>query len=177
MRTLVIASFAAWLPSCAPKMSTAVPEASTDAVTRALDAGAAIAEVEQLHDFFARWFRGELPESDEAFSRFERALAPGFEMVPPSGILLGRDQVLAGVRSAYGSWGGDEAAAIEVRHATTHPVGGGVVRVSYEEWQRRDGVWKGRRSTALLRSATGEGSPSDAVEWIYVHETWMASDD
>ena len=176
MRTLVIASIAAWLPSCAPKMATVMPETSTDPVTGALDARAAIAEVEQLHAFFARWFRGELPETGEAFSRFERALAPEFEMVPPSGVLLRRDQVLAGVRGTYGSWKGDEAAAIEVRHATARPVGNGVVLVSYEEWQRRDGVWKARRSTALLRAATGADSPADAVEWIHVHETWMASD-
>ena len=30
--------------------------------------------------------------------------------------------------------------------------------------------------TALLRAATGADSPADAVEWIHVHETWMASD-
>ena len=136
-----------------------------------LSGDAAVAEVEELHAFFVRWFRGQVAESDAEFERFASALAPEFEMVVPSGSLLTREQVLEGVRGAHGQWRDDGGSRIEVRNAKAHPTGAGVFRVSYEEWQQRAGELKGRRSTALLRQGK-----AGRLEWLHVHETWMASE-
>ena len=161
MRMAAISLTAAWLCSCTPTMSSSEGHPTTHAepAVDELHVGAAIAEVEQLHAFFVGWFRGEVPDSDAAFSRFASALAPRFEMVVPSGSLLVRAQVMLGVRGAYGGWKGDDGATIEIRNAKGEIIGEGLVRVSYEEWQRRSGAWRGRRSTALLRHAARRPAP------------------
>ncbi len=137
-----------------------------------VDAAAAVEEVVDLHRFFAAWFRAELPDTDEAFHRFDRAMAPDFEMVVPSGARITRPDLVAGLRQAHGSWREDAEASIEVRDAEARPLPEGLVLVSYEEWQRGDGGWKGRRSTALLRpSAAAPGG----FLWLHVHETWIGA--
>lgn len=165
MRAAVPSLSAVLLLSCAPAMTDTQPQPAIDEP----DGAAAVAEVEELHSFFVRWFRADVPDSDAEFDRFSSALAAEFEMVVPSGARLGRDAVLAGVRGGHGQWREDEGATIEVREATAHGLGGGLVRVSYEEWQRGAGEWKARRSTALLRGA-GDGR----LEWVHVHETWIS---
>lgn len=168
MRSETTAMALAALCSCAPGMSQAPNRpSSAPAEASALDCATAIAEVESLHAFFVQWFRGELPDTDAAYDRFSSALSPDFEMVVPSGAQLEHAAVLAGVRSAHGQWRDDPTAMIEVRNAKAHALGGGLVRVSYEEWQRTDGAWKGRRSTALLQGR------ADGVTWLHVHETWV----
>ena len=135
-----------------------------------LEGAAAVAEVEALHAFFVRWFMWTVPETETEFERFSSALVADFEMVVPSGARLEREAVLSGVRQGYGQWRGDEGSAIEVREAKARPLGGGLVQVSYEEWQRRGGEWKARRSVALLRRTRERG-----IQWVYVHETWIAN--
>ena len=174
MRTPATSLAAAWFFSCTRAMSPRPTQTTThcESATSERQQSAAVAEVEQLHAFFVRWFRGEVPESEAEFERFASALAPEFEMVVPSGILLARAQVLAGVRGAYGQWQDNEGATIEIRNPKAHAIGGGLIRVSYEEWQQRLGEWKARRSTALLRSIE-----RGRVEWLHVHETWIAGDE
>lgn len=137
---------------------------------QALEPTAAIEEVVDLHRFFAAWFRAELPDTDDAFARFDEVMASDFEMVVPSGARVRRADLVAGLRQAHGSWGDDPDARIEVRGAQARVLAEGLVLVSYEEWQRREGVWTARRSTALLRPAAG--APGGFV-WLQVHETWM----
>jgi hypothetical protein len=140
-----------------------------------IDRKAASTEVVELHEFFTRWFHAELPHSDVEFERLASALAPDFEMVVPSGALIDRSAVLAGVRGAYGQWRGDDEATIEVRNVVARGVGSGLVQVSYEEWQLVGGAWKGRRSTALLRKRTEDDDSGFA--WLHVHETWLPDTD
>jgi hypothetical protein len=63
------------------------------------------AEIETLHGFFLRWYRGE-PGRDR-FARVERALAPGFERLTPEGSIAGRETVLASVRESYDTYDPD----------------------------------------------------------------------
>ena len=134
------------------------PEPSIDAACRA--------EVVRLHRFFDEWFRGVLPDDDAAFAALENALADDFAIVTPGGDRLGRAALLAGLRARHGAARGTDF-AIEVRGVASRPVADGLAVVEYEEWQRRDGAWRGRRSTAVI--AWDRPIP----EWIRVHETWL----
>ena len=46
-------------------------------------------EIVDLHHFFVRWFAGELP--DTAFDAFLTRFSDQFEMVTPSGTVVGKD--------------------------------------------------------------------------------------
>lgn len=124
-------------------------------------------EVEQLHQFFQGWFRGELPDTDEAFARFESVIAERFEMIPPSGRIVERASILEAVR---GQRGKEPAARIWIenhRHCFTI---GNLSQVTYEEWQEMEGVKRGRISSALME--TNEDTPN-GVHWLHLHETWI----
>lgn len=127
-------------------------------------------EVRELHDFFAAWFRGD--REPEAFDRVEGALAPTFRLVRPDGTETDRETVLDGVRAARET----EASSfrIAVRDLRVRRRLDDGCLVTYEEWQRRDGAWDGRRSTALLAR---EPSAPAGVVWIDLQETRTDGDE
>ncbi|MFT4931941.1 MAG: hypothetical protein ACI91T_001827, partial [Natronomonas sp.] len=57
-------------------------------------------EIEDLHAFFVRWYAGRIDRED--FDRLERALAPEFEMISPTGDRSDRAAVLDWIRESYG---------------------------------------------------------------------------
>ena len=57
-------------------------------------------EVIDLHEFFVNWFTGK--EAD--MSRFERALAPHFQIINPSGRLISRPDLLKAMGAAKGQF-------------------------------------------------------------------------
>ncbi|MHC4949005.1 MAG: DUF4440 domain-containing protein [Planctomycetota bacterium] len=127
-------------------------------------------EVEQLHAFFQAWFRGELPPDDEeAFARFADVLAPAFTMIDPAGRAGDRAATLAAVRSGHGAEPGMTIGIRDHRHRLS---GGDLSLVTYEEWQTRGGVTRGRVSSALFRA--NDATPN-GVEWLHVHETWLGA--
>ena len=124
-------------------------------------------EVEQLHAFFQAWFRGELPDTDEAFARFESVMAERFEMIPPSGRIVDRASVLTGVRSAHGR---EPATRIWIENHRHRFTIGNLSQVTYEEWQEMNGEKRGRISSALME--VNENAPN-GVHWLHLHETWL----
>ncbi|MEZ3114569.1 DUF4440 domain-containing protein [Halobaculum sp. MBLA0147] len=130
-------------------------------------------EVVRLHEWFQAWFRGEVPASE--FGRVAAALQPTFRMVTPEGVERDREAVLDGVRAGHGEDADGEPPFVirvrdtRVRHATSDHC-----LVTYEEWQRRDGAWTGRRSTALFAS---EPSAPEGVGWRDLQETWIEERD
>lgn len=128
------------------------------------------AEIETLHGFFVRWYRGE-PGRDR-FARVERALAPGFERLTPEGSIAGRETVLASVREGYDTYDPDSC-EIEIRNVTPVEVREDRALVRYEEWQTMDGETTGRLSTALFGPSDPEQGTASGVEWRYLQETWL----
>ena len=127
-------------------------------------------EIETLHGFFVRWYRGE-PDRDR-FARVERALAPEFERITPEGAIAGRETVLAGVREGYNTYDPDSC-DIEIRHVTPVEVHKDRALVRYEEWQTMDGETTGRLSTALFGPSASQQGTASGVEWRYLQETWL----
>ena len=120
-------------------------------------------EIVELHEFFRQWFRGELPATDEGFARFDRVMAPEFEIVSPGGKILDRAAIRAAARDRHGSDGGF---AMEIRNHRHRVDLDDAALVTYEEWQGG----KGRVSTALLQRKSGT---PNGVEWVHVHETGL----
>lgn len=127
-------------------------------------------EVVDLHQFFQDWFRGELPDTDEAFARFGGVMAEGFEMVSPDGRAIDRAAIIDIVRSGRGEEPATEIWIENHRHRLTI---GGLSLVTYEEWQESVGRKRGRLSSALLQLC--EDTPN-GVRWLNVHETWLPED-
>lgn len=132
------------------------------------DAGRCRDEVVALHAFFEGWFRGTLAKDDETWARCADALADDFELVPPNGVPLDREALLAALRDAHGSR--PPHFTIEIRDVRVRPLAEGLSLVVYEEWQREtDGApWAARTSTALLERS--DDAPR-GFGWRHVHET------
>lgn len=158
--SLIVIAFSLLLAGCA---ATGAGRAGSHA-----DPTSVAREIADLHRFFQDWFRGEIPETDEAFARFDRALAPGFVIVSPDGAALDRATIIEAVRRGYGR---DKSARVWVEGArVVHNVGDAVV-ATYVEWQSLAGADpRARISTAVFepdRDAPG------GLRWIHVHETWL----
>jgi hypothetical protein len=123
-----------------------------------------------MHEAIERWF---VTGDDDAFDRLAGVLAPEFVIVVPGGSAVDRDALLAGLADAGGSRADDDPVfGIEIRHVEPRLTGDGYCLVTYEEWQSGDGDETGRVSSALFRPA--DGAP-EGVEWVHLHETWLAS--
>jgi len=131
-------------------------------------------EVAELHHFFQQWFNGELPDTDQALERFAGVMANGFHIVSPDSSVRDRKAILAAVRRAHGA-GRGEAGLItfEIRNHHHRHTLGDTALVTYEEWQKQSGEWRGRLSSAWLQAKGG--TPND-LHWLHVHETWLRDD-
>jgi hypothetical protein len=124
----------------------------------------AIAEVIELHRFFVDW----LGAGEGGIERLAHALAAEFRMVPPSGAIVGRQQVidmLAGGRGSRGS-----AFRIAVDEIDTAEIAAGHCLATYIERQDGPDGPTARRSSALFRAAAC--SPN-GVQWLHLQETWI----
>lgn len=127
------------------------------------------AEIVGLHDFFAAWFEGRLPDADDAFARVADALAPGFELIGPDGSRRGRDEILASIRSNHGSHAAPERSfAIRIENVESRRLAPDLALATYEEWQTIDGEPNGRFASALFRR--DPDTPGE-VAWLHLHET------
>ena len=96
-------------------------------------------------------------------------------MVPPDGSETTREPVLDSIRASRGGDADSEPPfRIEIRDLRALTTTDDYCQLTYEEWQRRDGEWSGRRSTALFRR--DETAPNGVV-WVDLHETWIEGRD
>ena len=128
-----------------------------------------IREVQELHVFFERWYCGELPDTDEGFSRMTSAIADDFRATGPGGGHSGKPDITRMVRSGHGRGQGSDF-CIEIRNASPCPLEKNVCAVTYEEWQFSDGRWTARSSSAVFRH---QPSAPLGVEWVLLHESWL----
>lgn len=139
-------------------------------------------EVVDLHEFFEAWMGGDDPEESDrpdgsddpetaSFDRAAAVLPDDFEIVSPSGERRDGPTIRSDVRDARGAFAdSDPPLRIEATTTRTRFDDGERCLVTYEEWQRHDGDWEGRYSSALFRR--NEDAPN-GVEWVHLHETWL----
>jgi len=129
-------------------------------------------EVREFHEFIEAWLAGRA-DRDE-YDRAEAVLPDDFEIVSPSGECRDGAEIRADLRAGHGAAGdSDPAFEIHVTDLRTRVEREECCLVTYEEWQRRDGDWEGRTSSALFRPA--DDAPN-GVEWVHLHETWLSED-
>ena len=124
-------------------------------------------EVNDLHQFFEDWFSGAVPQTEESFSRVQRALSDDFAIVGPNGRLTARDPLLHGLYAAYL---GRPNFRIWIENYALQQQIGNIAIVTYEEWQEIDGESTSRLSTAVFQKAS---SAPNGVQWLHVHEAWQ----
>ncbi|MCB9137863.1 MAG: hypothetical protein H6642_05900 [Caldilineaceae bacterium] len=127
----------------------------------------AIFEVEDLHRFFEDWFKGRLPQTADAFKRFDAAVAPEFQLITPAGEKIGGPALRDWIWSIHGTRQNTSMWVDEAEGAAARP---GLVLVTYREWQDGPDGESVRLSSALLEE--DERAPN-GVRWVHVHETWQ----
>ena len=119
------------------------------------------AEVEALHVEFERWFGGQ---SDD-FERIETSMADDFTFVSPSGDIIERRELLAGLRASHDS----RQVPIRIENVAVRWSSDSEVLATYEEWQDHSGHTSARQSTVLF---TEDETAPGGLLWRHVHETW-----
>jgi hypothetical protein len=125
-------------------------------------------EVIELHQFFQEWLAGALPDNDETFGRVTETLVESFALIGPDGQLTERGPLLAGIRQSHGA---RPDLRMWIENFRFHRQDGNIALTTYQEWQETKAGVTARISTALFREKIG--APND-VEWLHVHETWLA---
>ena len=157
--------------ACGGSATTADAPAETPAPALDEPAEMASREIVELHDFLLVWFRGDTEHSQEAFLRFEDALAPNFSMIGPDGTAFTREQVTTGVYADWGRWQDDPAPSIRIENTEILERDGDDILVRYEEHQSTAAGTTVRTSTVLLRAAAH--APL-GYEWVDLREAWKA---
>ena len=126
-------------------------------------------EVEALHAGFVGWFSGRLPKAafeTEIMTRFD----PEIILIPPAGVILGRDALGEMLYSAHGS---NPEFRIAIRNVKLRRELNGCLLATYEEWQRNalasDPPDNARVATVVFRH-------TEPLKWLHVHETWLPED-
>lgn len=128
-------------------------------------------EIEALHQFFEDWLSGDMPDTDEAFERLRRALAPDFRLIHPSGRWTTREDILAGLRDGHGR---QPTLTIDVRDVRLREASDACAVATYEEWQTSEASTDGRLSTVAFRR---DPKAPNGLRWLHVHETWLEAPD
>jgi hypothetical protein len=136
---------------------------------RAEMASAAASEVHALHEFFTRWFRGDIAE-ESGVERVAAALSAEFRMVAPNGLALGREDVLAWISGARASRPGDFTIAIDGAEVVWSDPDHALV-VYIERQAAAGGVSERRSSAFFIR----QPAAPNGVQWRHLQETWMSS--
>lgn len=121
-------------------------------------------EIVELHEFFEGWLGGALAATDESFGRFEGAIVPGFTFVGPDAKVIGREDLLAGLRAAHGS---RPALRIRIENPQLRHESADLLLATYEQWQECAPTVTGRLSTVVFRNSLG------GLQWMHGHETWI----
>ena len=130
-------------------------------------------EIEDLHAFFVGWFRGTLPDTEEAWARAAQVMAPAFSLIAPSGARSSRAELLPALRALHGSRA-NEVFEIWTKNFELVLVGADQISARYEEWQRIGEAVRSRISSAIF---VRDADAPHGVAWLAVHETWLPLND
>lgn len=121
-------------------------------------------EIEELHDFFERWYDG----AEDDFARCDSVLTAGFSIVGPGGEELDRAAIVSVIREAHGRGG----LSISTEDHELLWEGAESVVARYVEVHQKGDQQTRRLSTVVFRR--DEAAPNGLV-WQTVHETWVGS--
>ena len=122
-------------------------------------------EVEELHEFFGKWYRGQVLK--EAFSRVSDVLADEFHIVTPEGHIIEKDMLLQKLRSQHSSMSDME---MKVEDVQLRFIREGMILVTYQEWGQTGQLSKRTMISAVLQSHPDK---PNGLEWVHIHESLM----
>ena len=121
-------------------------------------------EIHELHSFFEAWYQGRIENTDHEFSRLEGVLAPEFTLITPDGHVVERDQLVAMMRSEYGT---KPDIKMWVENCRLRFADDNIFVVIYEE----HGVLKERKKASLITAILRKNpSRKNKLDWIHIHE-------
>lgn len=125
------------------------------------------AEIRELHSFFEAWYRGEVPNSDDAFARISDYLATEFTLITSSGFVGDREQVLGMLRSEH-------AARPDLEMSVENPqlklATDAIVLATYEE---HGTTAAGKRATLITAVLRRNSKLDNGLEWVHIHEVGL----
>jgi hypothetical protein len=124
-------------------------------------------EIRGLHSFFEAWYRGDLPNTQEAFSRVTDVIAPEFALITAGGFEVARAQLLEMLRAEHGA---RPDLQMEVKRARLRLETGDAIVATYEEHGTTAGNTRATLITAVFRRCAG--TPNE-LEWIHIHEVQL----
>ncbi|MFG0256631.1 MAG: DUF4440 domain-containing protein [Phycisphaerales bacterium JB043] len=131
----------------------------------------AMAEIVTLHEFFEDWFRGRVPDTNDAFARFSTCMHEDFQLVDPSGGVTNRAQALEIFRPLHGA---DPQASNSVENIRVVSRQGNTVVCTYTTRSNVMGQHHEYISTAVF---THDRWAPNNVVWVALHETYLAIDE
>lgn len=164
------ALFLAWLPVLCWAQS---PQSASTMSSAKHTEASAIAEIQQLHQFFEDWFRGTLEKTPAAFQRFEHVMAAEMSFIAPSGAPLSRAALVDFLWQSHGK-NQNDALRIWTENETARVINDDVIVGVYEEHQELDGQHSVRRSSVFFQASD---TAPNGWQWQHVHETWIATED
>lgn len=130
-------------------------------------------EIDRVHRAFAEWYRAEVPEDEALFDRMiGNAFPEGCVIVGVDGAAEPANQVIASIRSRYGSRRGQEY-WIETRNHTVHRLTEQLAFATFEEWQQRDGEVIALTTTVILERSHAGSAQTPPLLWRHVHQTYL----
>ena len=127
-------------------------------------------EIVRLHEVFADWLRGDVPDTDASFEAFQGTLSRDFVMVVPQGRLLRYPELVRAVRDVYGNRADTEDYRIWIEDVEVQVDHEDALVATYEEWEVAGGEQQGRLSSAIL---TFDDAMPEGLKWCHLHETWL----
>ena len=128
-------------------------------------------EVIDLHQFFQDWFRADLPQTEAVFARFDEAMHPTFHIIPPSGALVPKEKIVAGLYNGHGQ---SPEIEIWIEDAQLQFQSDHFLIVTYHELQVNNNQKTDRISTAVFQP---DANLPNQLRWLHVHETWVDGND
>lgn len=128
-------------------------------------------EVLELHIFYERWLTGELPPTEENYSRLTSVLSSDFALISPSGEIQTAADLIPQLKMAHGLRRNSEFTFhIMIKNFDCRFARSRMALVTYEEWHEFKGKINARLSSAIFRPKAGT---PNGLEWLHVHEVWL----
>lgn len=124
-----------------------------------------IQEIQELHQFFEDYLSGKI--ASEPMTRFENSMDSSFTIITSDGAIIDRDGIIGYVRDAHNQ---RPNFRIWTENVTLCQDFGGLLIVTYEEWQTNDGITTSRTSTVVFKE---NATQPNGLIWLHVHESGL----
>ncbi len=121
-------------------------------------------EVIELHKFFEGWYSGEIPRTDENFTRLTDVIAEDFQLITATGVTVNKALLTTLMKSSHGT---KQNLNKRIENIRLRAQDNNLCLLTYEEYGNTEGGEKKVLTSAVLRRAPEK---RNRLEWLHVHE-------